>query len=211
MLFYNNPLCQTIFDARLRSFSDYSQSFEPLGYHSVADRIITSLQESADEEQRIAIFFDYFTHYRPFPGSQRYIVDIDLADKVLNALTTYCQERIAAINTREDYLTTKQLIKQIQHCGGNQFLFDTIKYDVASAIEAEDMCSMRTYADHMNAIAEVLKKPQTSLADFSESLKNSTGYQQMITTHMQGNTLLMSASPSTGPSPETQLSLVVQP
>lgn len=41
----------------------------------------------------------------------------------------------------------------------------------------------------MNAIWAILNTPQASLGDFTERLMSSKGYQQMMTTHMQGNAL----------------------
>lgn len=125
-----NPLCQTIFDARLRGFSDYTIASDPLQSLNT-NEIIDQICESDDKETQIQIFFDYFTQFRPFPPSQKYMVYVNVADKIEIELQS------------PDINTSLQDIKNI---------FDQIKYRVARDIESEDLYSTRTYQDLMTQI-----------------------------------------------------------
>lgn len=188
-----NPLCQIIFDARLRGFSDYSLPSEPLENSEVADSIIQQLSKLSNQEEQVAVFFNFFTNYRPFPASQAYIVEIDIAMEVESALSAYCQAKIDTINNKHDYLRAKQLIEKINTKGGSIDLFNEIKYKVASAIENKDMCSARNYQQHMNDIHQVLMKHQFEL-NFEHKLQNFKGVQEMVTPQMQGHALFMPSS-----------------
>ncbi|EHL32174.1 hypothetical protein [Legionella drancourtii] len=188
-----NPLCQIIFDARLRGFSDYSLLSEPLENYEIAHSIIQQLSKLNNQEEQVAVFFDFFTDYRPFPASQTYTVEIDIAMEVESELRAYCQAKIDTINNKHDYLRAKQLIEKINTKGGSIDLFNEIKYKVASAIENKDMCSARNYQQHMNAIHQVLMKHQFEL-DFEHKLQNFKGAQEMVTTQMQGHALFMPSS-----------------
>lgn len=188
-----NPLCQIIFEARLRCFSDYSSPSEPLRHPKIADSIIQQLNKLDSQEERIAVFFDFFTDYRPFPNSQCYIVEINVEMEVELALGTYCLAQIAMISNKQDYLRTKQLLEKINTKGGSIDLFNEIKYQVAYAIEDKDMCSTRDYQKHMTDIHQALMHHQFKL-DFTEKLQKSKGYQEMLTTRMQGHALLVPSS-----------------
>lgn len=124
---FENPLCQTIFDARLRTFSDYDDPSEPLNFDE-ADNIINQLISLRDQEARVRAFFDYFASFRPYPSSQRYFRAIKAADI------------IPRFNTR------------------NASDFDHMKYEIASHIESEDLCSTRTYDDLMQEIRDALNQ-----------------------------------------------------
>lgn len=121
-----NPLCQTIFDARLRGFSDYTMLSDPLKTLNTTE-IINQIWHSSNEDTQIQIFFDYFAQFRPLPLSQKYMVFVDVAERV----------------AREVELSDSRDMKGI---------FDTIKYRVASNIERDDLYSTRTYQHHMAQI-----------------------------------------------------------
>lgn len=185
-----NPLCQTIFAARLRCFSAYSSPSEPLRSPEVANSIIQQLCKLSTQEERVAVFFDFFTDYRPFPNSQRDIVEINTEMEIELILRAYCQAQIAMISNKQDYLRSKQLIEKINTKGGGIEFFNEIKYEVASAIEGKDLCSMRDFQANMANIHQVLMNHQFEL-DFTEELQKSRGYQEMVTARMQGHALLM--------------------
>lgn len=118
----SNPLCQTIFDARLRGFSDYIMISDPLKNLNTTE-IINQISQSSNEDTQIQIFFDYFAQFRPLPLSQKYMIFVDVAERVA---------REVELSRSRD--------------------FDTIKYRVASNIERDDLYSTRTYQDHMAQI-----------------------------------------------------------
>ncbi|AUH71275.1 hypothetical protein [Legionella sainthelensi] len=186
-----NPLCQTIFDSRWRSFSDYTIISEPLN-STDADEIIKQLVDSVDEETKIRIFFDFFASFRPFPPSQRYIVDVNIGDKVTTALTNYCRLRIAAIASDESSLQVQKMIATLRQKGGDQIIFDTIKYEVASEIESEDLCSMRKYQDLMDEIWVALNQPQIHLETFEDTFHKCRGYPSFFAEVLRAQTATVS-------------------
>ncbi|KTD11882.1 hypothetical protein Lgra_1340 [Legionella gratiana] len=175
-----NPLCQTIFDARWRSFSDYTIISEPLSATD-ADEIIRQLIDVVDEETRIRTFFDFFASFRPFPPSQKYMVDVNISDKVTAALTNYCKSIIAAIANDEDSLQVREAIATLRKKGGNKIIFDKIKYEIASDVESEDLYSMRTYDDLMDEIWVTLNQPQLHLETFDDKLHKGRRYPSFFT------------------------------
>lgn len=184
----NNPLCKTIFDARLRHFAEMSEpKKDPLLQwdKATASDFIKKLNAADSYDQKIEAFYDYFIAFRPLPCSQKYIVEIDLEEQIVSALTFFLQQMINAVNTQEDYNNTFALIKTLKYKGGTREVFDAIKYEIASSIESEDMCSFRTFKDHMLAISTLLQQPQKALKDFTEELRKSKGYQppSPINTH----------------------------
>ncbi len=208
---FANPLCQTIFDARLRAFSDYSVPSDPVNLYIAGD-IIQKLRVLPDEESRIHTFFDFFASHRPFPESQKYIVEVDVAAEVAMALESYCVSVIKAIASPEDYERARRVIRKLQTEGGDKVIFDKIKYSVASAIESQDWCSTRHYAQLMDEVWQELVKPQADLDSFIKELESSKGYRQMTMIAMRGRALLM--TPSTMDQPaiddvnETRLDLL---
>ncbi|MDI1351898.1 MAG: hypothetical protein PSV35_03870 [bacterium] len=190
-----NPLCRVIFDARLRAFSDYALPTEPLKNSNYADQIIGKVCSLNHLEEQIAAFFDFFCAFRPFPDSQKYLVEINMEEQVIQTLNGYL-EPIDTLNTKEDFLRIKQLINKIKTKKGASQLFDDFKYDMASAIESDDMCSTRRYSDHMDALWTILdsEEVQQQLEKYQQELTSSKGYKEMMTTNMQGNALLMSSS-----------------
>ncbi|KTC92334.1 hypothetical protein [Legionella cincinnatiensis] len=170
-----NPLCQTIFESRWRSFSDYAVIAEPLN-STDADEIINRLISTVDEETKIHIFFDFLTSFRPFPPSQKYIVDVNIGDKVTTALTNYCKSRIAASVSDENSLAVREMITTLRKKGGNKIIFDAIKYEVASEIESEDLCSTRKYEDLMDEIWSALNQPQIHLETFEDKFYKNREY-----------------------------------
>lgn len=129
-----NPLCQTIYDARLRCFSDYAEPTEPLNNNRATD-IIQQLCHERDNDQHIKLFFDFFAAFRPIPCTQKYMVDIDIND-IVNSYKI----------DRRDPASLKQL-----------------KYRIASQIESEDYYSSRTYDTLMSSIEEALDQLQVTL------------------------------------------------
>lgn len=170
-----NPLCQTIFDSRWRSFSDYTEISEPLN-STDADEIINQLIGLVAEEDKIRTFFDFFASLRPFPPSQKYIVDINIEDKVTTALMSFCKSKIAAIASNEDSLQVQAMITTLRKKGGDNAIFDTIKYEVASDIELEDLYSMRKYEDLMDEIWSALNQPQPHLETFEDTFHERREY-----------------------------------
>ncbi|WP_058533613.1 hypothetical protein [Legionella saoudiensis] len=161
-----NPLCQTIFDARLRSFSDYTIPTEPLRPQD-ANRIIQQLCNLQHEESRIRTFFNFFAEFRPIPCSQDYLTEIDCADQVVRALELYCITKITAIRSYQDRMNMKEMILLLQKQGGNRIHFEAIKYQVASVLEEENWGSTKNYDQLMHEIWQALIQPQTALSDFS--------------------------------------------
>lgn len=169
-----NPLCQTIFGARLRGFSDYSVITEVLN-DTAADNIIKQVS-LAQGENKVKIFFDFFTSFRPFPPSPKYIVEVNVSHWVTAALTHYCKATIAASTSPQDLLQTQKMIATLRKKGGDKVIFDKIKYEVASHIESEDLCSSRTYDDLMEEIWSALNQPQVHLETFTNDLHQAKGY-----------------------------------
>ncbi len=164
-----NPLSRVIFDARLRCFSDYEMPSDPVSSQS-ADEIIQRVTSLENQEARVKEFFNYFTDYRPLPPSQDYIVDINVHDLIVSKLESYCHEKINFADTFHALSQVKQMIKTLSEAGGNQDIFNAIKYDVASIIESEDLCSMRNYDDLMQAVWGELNKPQIEMRDLSDDI-----------------------------------------
>lgn len=169
-----NPLCQTIFGARLRGFSDYSVNSEVLN-DTDADKIIKQVC-LAHGENKTKIFFDFFTSFRPIPPSPKYIVEVKVSHWVAAALTHYCKATIAAGSSRQDLLQIQNMIATLRKKGGDKFIFDKIKYEVASLIESEDLCSSRTYDELMEEIWSALNQPQVHLETFTNDLHQAKGY-----------------------------------
>lgn len=167
---FANPLCRLIYDARLRCFSDYATPSEPISTND-ANAIILQLAGLEDEENRIRTFFDFYANVRPFPCSQKYIVDIDINELVGNALIDYCTSLIEQIQTQENLQQAINIIQMLREAGGNKNIFDEIKYTIAYRIESDDLCSTRRYDDLMNDIWLAVNKPQNDLPTFSDDLK----------------------------------------
>lgn len=172
-----NPLSQTIYDARLRTFSDYASPIGPLD-QSLANHIIEQLQPLY-AAQRYRAFFDFFAHLRPLPYSQRGMFEVDFSLYVTNTLERYCRNQIASMQHHEDYHKTYAMIKKLRRTGGDMAIFDDIKYQVASDIESEDHHSSRTYDTLMQSIFQALAQPQRDLSDFTPVLQASTAYRRM--------------------------------
>ncbi|MDR3503853.1 MAG: hypothetical protein P4L79_14845 [Legionella sp.] len=183
-----NPLCQTIFDARLRSFSDYSIPNEPLLPQN-ANNIIQQLYDLKDEESRIRTFFNFFTQFRPVPCSQRYLTATDSATQVAMALESYCAAKIETISTYQDSLEVKEMIQILQTQGGNETHFEALKYIIASDLEAENWASTKDYDQLMQEIWQALTQPQTDLRDFS-TLNENSNRARFITAALNAPTLL---------------------
>ncbi|MFJ1269782.1 hypothetical protein ACD661_14550 [Legionella lytica] len=184
-----NPLCQTIFDARMRSFSDYTIPDEPL-LPQDANQIIQQLYDLKDDESKIRTFFDFFAQYRPLPCSQKYLMETDTASQVAIALELYCIAKIAAITTYQDALDVKEMIQLLQTHGGNETHFEAIKYLVAGNLEAENWASTKTYDQLMQEIWQTTAQPQTDLRDFSTLDENSNRTSQLVRTALNTPTLL---------------------
>lgn len=172
-----NPLCRSIFEARLRGFSDYVEAQEPLDVKT-ADMLLVLLKEHEDDESRIQHFFDFLTKIKPFPPSQKYFVDVSVAAKVTEELDRYCRSQIKQIATKDQYVLVRDMISGLRKNGGNEVLFLKIRFPVASEIEEEDLCSTRTYKELMTSIKQALMQPQTTLSRFEEELRQSRGYQE---------------------------------
>lgn len=199
-----NPLCKTIFDARLRCFSDYSLPHEPVD-DSVSQEIIQQLSAlKGDEEDKIRLFFDFFAQFRPLPESQKYLVEIDMATLVTAQLEAYCELEIDAIKTDQDYLQVRKMIITLQTVEGRLAAFDNIKYAVASAVESEDFCSNRGYDQLMADISEVLSQPQIflNLERSIARLEASKGYLQLASAAMRQHSLLMRSQEMSSADPD---------
>jgi hypothetical protein len=129
------PLCQTIFDARLRANSDYDIPTDPIK-GSVADALINQLIGLPDTESKIRIFFNFCAQFRPFPASQQNSDEVDVASLVAIALTNDCEAQIQAIQSVDDFITTQQMIKKLKLKGGDPAVFNRIKYRVGQLNES---------------------------------------------------------------------------
>lgn len=187
---FANPLCQTIFDARLRCFSDYYVPLEPLNSLH-ADFIINQLYFLNDDESRVCTFFDFFSEFRSFPGSQKYIIEVNTDDHVTRELDFYFQSKIETIENKEDYFWVREMITKVRTQGGDKVIFEKIKYNVASAIEAEDFCSTRNFNQLMHQIEKALFKPQPNLDTFIEQLENSKGFRAIRAEAFRAQSFLM--------------------
>ncbi|CAM4462185.1 MAG: hypothetical protein LEGION0403_FIIPPAGN_01359 [Legionella sp.] len=183
------PLCQTIFDARLRSFSDYTIPKEPL-LPQDANNIIQQLHDLSDEENRIRTFFNFFAQYRPIPCSQKYLTETDSATQVVIALELYCSAKIKAATSYQDRVEIKEMIYILQTKGGNKSHFEAIKYIVANNLEEENWASTKDYDQLMRDIWQTLSQPQTDLRDLSALDENSNGTKIFVTTVLNAPTLL---------------------
>lgn len=184
-----NPLCQTIFDARLRSFSDYTIPEEPLRPQE-ATQLIQQLYDLQDEESKIRAFFDFLAPFRPVPCSQRYLTETSSATQVAIALEIYCASKIEAITSYQDSVKVKEMIHLLQTQGGNETHFEAIKYIVASNLEAENWASTKDYDQLMHEIWQTLTQPQTDLRNFSVLNENSNRANRIVTAALNAPTLL---------------------
>lgn len=181
---FGNTLCQTIFDARLRSYSDYSEPSEPVNSR-VAVTILSELGALSSQEERVAFFFDFFAELRPFPCSQRDLVDVDVADEVTKVLRSYCKSAIATVDSQQDYLRVRKMISELQNTGGNKLVFDDVKYRIASAIESADLCSIRNYKTLMDEVRQALMTPQRDLESFTKEFQSTKGYLRTVSAEMR--------------------------
>ena len=193
----DNPLCQTIFQSRLRVFSDYSTPSEPLNSAGVANTLINQLLLLEHTAEQIEVFFDYFAAFRPFPGSQKYMVFIDVDSEVSAELDNYCEMLISEIETVQDYKKVVAKINNLRENGGNDEIFNYIKYDVASSIEEQDMCSLRSFKDHMQSIKKAVMRPQPNLQNFKSELEQSKGFKQLDSVRLSGFSIIVSPPPKT--------------
>ncbi|MDA9272025.1 hypothetical protein N9Q05_01410 [bacterium] len=186
-----NPVCQAIFDARLRRFSDYTTYSEPINT-TFADDLITQLYAEPDVDKRIPLFFDALSTLRPFPPSQKYMKGLTVADEVMIKLKAHCNEIIQTIDSREDYANAQRMIKPLRRQGGDHVMFDAIKYAVATAIVSGDLYSTLSYDELMAEIRTALFKPQIDLDSFANEL-NAAKYQ--LTTGSAMRTLSLLKAP----------------
>ena len=170
-----NPLCQTIYDARLRSFSSYSDTSDPIDSTFALD-LINQLYTEQNKERQVAIFFDACAQFRSYPPTQKYMTDLRVDDAVLMALNLHCLSMIERIDSALDYQQTQQMINKLHTLGGDQALFDQLNYSIATTIETDDLYSQRSYQQLMDEIKEALFKPQVYLSLFTTELKQSKGY-----------------------------------
>jgi hypothetical protein len=185
-----NPLCQTIFDARLRGFSDYTACSEPID-PMFADGLITRLHAEQNKEKRIELFFNACATLRPFPPTQKYMKPIDVSLIVEVTLTSYCQKMIQSIACQEDEDNVRDMIKALQTTGGKLAIFESIKYQVAHVIESEDLYSSRTYQQLMDEIGHALSQPQMYITPLPSEWQQSKAYCQ-ITPELKGKFTLFS-------------------
>lgn len=190
-----NPLCRTIFDARLRCFSDYYTPVEPVSTAEAKD-IIKQIYTLQDKEERIRTFFNFFAEFRPIPGSQAYLVNLNIDECVNRVFMRYCQAKIAGIENATEYLQVKNMIKTLRLSGGSPYHFQKIKYVVASYIESEDLCSMRHYDGLMEEIKNAVQKPQNNLDSFITELHQSKGYKELEGQALKTNSLFKRARPT---------------
>lgn len=163
------PLCQTIFDARLRGQSDYDIPSDPLDV-TLANELMTKLVVLSDEDSKVRIFFNFFARFRPCPASQKYMVELDVAAMVSDALIRDCELKIKNIQNLDDCIALKQWMEKLTSQGGDRDDLDRIKYDVANRIESTDWYSNRHYEQLMEEIFEVLRTPQLSIKDSFDDL-----------------------------------------
>jgi len=187
------PLCQTIFDARCRTDSDYEIPRDPIN-SSVADAIINKLVALPDEESKVRTFFNFFAEFRPIPASQRYMIDVvDVASLVTMELTADCEAQIRVIQSVEDFVKTQQMIKKLKMKGGDKDVFDRIKYSVANAIVSMDWYSTQRYEQLMEEIWQALSVPQETLSGFTELFEKTQIYLQVAGEALHGHGLFVSS------------------
>lgn len=189
-----NPLCQTIYAARWRVFSDFYEPVEPIDL-AFANDLIQNLSK-ASEHEKVAVFFDTLAELRPFPPSQKYLVDLDIEQHILNALGKYCLSSIEEIKTTADAEKIRHMLWCLKTVGGDKTIFDAIKDAVGAAIESEDWASTRSYEQLMHEIWCALAQPLPSLSDFTEELQSSRAYRQMAIGAIQAfSPIISSAGP----------------
>ncbi|MFZ4076955.1 MAG: 3'-5' exonuclease [Legionellaceae bacterium] len=190
-----NPLCQTMYAARWRVFADFHDPMEPINV-AFANNLIQRLSKTSEHE-RVAVFFNTLAELRPFPPSQKYLVDVDLEQHILNELKNYCLSSIKEIKTTEDYEKSRRMLRCLKTIGGDKTIFDAIKDAVGAAIESEDWASTRSYEQLMHQIWSVLAQPHPCLSDFKQELESSRGYQQMAIGAIQTFSPIMSSGAPT--------------
>ncbi len=168
---FANPLCRVIYDARLRCFSDYTETSEPISQKH-ATSLIKTLRD-LEGEYRYEYFFNQLAKLRSFPPTQKYIdsIVIDIRYMLVEAFRLYC----ASIANSNVYIETHRLIqlsRQNSEPYAAQRLLDLIKYDVAAEIESMDLYSDREYQQLMDDIARVWQASNL-LNDFSQILISS--------------------------------------
>jgi hypothetical protein len=159
---FSNPLCRTIFDARLRGFSDYTVVSEPID-SEFANKLISDIYSEKDKEKKIAIFFNECATLRPCPPSQRYFMLIDVSAIIEEQLSSYCQSMIQSIESQEDHNSVRDTINTLRTTGGSLAIFNRVKYKIASIIESDDLYSNRSYPILMDEIWQEFSQPQVYL------------------------------------------------
>lgn len=147
-----NPLCQTIYDARLRGFSDYIEPSEPVDA-SFATTLINSVFKEKNPEKRVAIFFDSLLAIRPFPPTQKHMVFLDVNDIVLSQLTMHCTPMIDRTESDE---RAQPKIDTLSSIDGNEDIFNELKYSIAATIVSEDLYSEDNYSELMEKIKRAM-------------------------------------------------------
>jgi hypothetical protein len=77
------------------------------------------------------------------------------------------------------------MIATLRAKGGDKSIFDKIKYEIASEIESEDLCSLREYDDLMNEIGLAVNQPQVNLETFEDQLNKRSGYPRFFVQPME--------------------------
>ena len=141
---FENPLCKTMFLARTRCFSDYVESVRDPLTQREANRIIDTLSEITDEEERVEFFFDEMRRLKPFPSSQRETVEYQYGsqdDFMKGVISSYV----------EPYLEARPAAKFKQ-------LYQELRYEIASEIEEKDFCCTRRYPLLMAEIKKYIEE-----------------------------------------------------
>lgn len=141
---FANPLCEIMFLARKRVFSDYQEDTPELLSQAHACKLIEHILNLESEESRVEFFFDQMREIKPSPLSQRDTIEYQYG-------TTESFMALMVQPCLREYLQKHQ---------GTELnkIHDALRYEIASEIEKNDLCCSRTYRQLMNEIKNYLRE-----------------------------------------------------
>lgn len=141
---FANPLCETMFLARKRVFSDYQEDTPELLSQAHACELIEHILNLESEESRVECFFEQMREIKPLPLSQRDTIEYQYG-AAENFMMLMVEPRL------------REYLQKHQGTGLNK-IHDDLKYEIASEIEKNDLCCSRTYRQLMSEIKNYLRK-----------------------------------------------------
>lgn len=184
--FLANPLILTIYHARIFADSDYSEPRDPLDSET-ANKLITILNSSSSQTDKIKHGFNLLLSLRPMPASLKYYEEtrIDLDETVSYQISDYFEHKLKCSSASHSELTVNKEL-HVAATEGASFLFDTLKYDIAASIVREDIYSRDDYDTLMTMIARAMAKPNASLSELVAKTKPNGQHRPSFWSHGGG-------------------------